>query len=106
MPQEQYSYTFPDEISIEDVRNSLFVAACAAEGVHGRSQLRLDATFRLDEEVRRCTVDATTPVGQTLARVFTELLAREFGEDAFTVERITQLAPAEMADCQCHEVAR
>jgi hypothetical protein len=39
-------------------------------------------------------VDAATPVGRTIAQIFTGLLSREFGEDAFTVERVTE-PPAE-----------
>ncbi len=33
-------------------------------------------------------IDASTPVGRDLAKVFTALLRREFGEDSFRVERI------------------
>ena len=35
-----------------------------------------------------CVVDAATPVGRTIAQIFTDLLTREFSEDAFTVERV------------------
>jgi hypothetical protein len=69
------------------------LAVLSAEGIHGRARVRLDAAFYLDEKKRACVVDAATPVGQTVAQIFTGLLTREFGEDAFTVERLA--APPE-----------
>ena len=107
MSQEQYRYTFDDDVPMDDVWGDLLVAVCAAEALHGRAQLRMDATFRLDPRARRCTVDASTPVGRTLARVFTELLSREFGERAFTVKLKPEAAPqkASRCCCCCREVA-
>ncbi len=71
-----------------EVQDSLFFAIVCAEGIHGRAQVRMDAGFRLDEEQRVCVVDAATPLAQTVAQVFTGLLIRELGDDAFTVDRV------------------
>lgn len=38
-----------------------------------------------------CVVDASTPVGRTIAERFTGLLAREVGDDAVTVGRADEL---------------
>jgi len=86
MRQDIYRFTFDEPTPLTEIRDSLFLAIFCAEGLHGRAQVRLDAGFALDEERRTCVVDAATPVGRSVARIFTELLAREFGEDAFTVE--------------------
>ena len=90
MSRDVYRYTFDEKISLTEVRDSLFLAVFSAEGIHGRAQVRLDAAFCLDEKKRACVVDAATPVGRTVAQIFTGLLTREFGEDAFDVERVAE----------------
>ena len=101
MHQEHYRYTFNDGVPMEDVWDDLLVAVCAAEALHGRAQLRMDATFRLETKARRCVVDASTPVGRTLARVFTELLSRLYSEQAFTVKLKQGAVPREAANRCC-----
>lgn len=83
-----YRYCFGPPVDIDEAEDSLLLAVCAAEGVHGQAQVRMDGGFLLEEAERSCVVDATTAVGETIARIFTRFLAREFGEDAFTVERV------------------
>ncbi len=97
MSRDVYRYRFDEKTPLAEVRDSLFLAAFSAEGLHGRSQVRLDAAFRLDEKERACVIDAATPVGRSIAQIFTGLLTREFGEDAFTVERVAEPPPAEPA---------
>ncbi len=88
MTGEIYRYSFQDPVPIAEVRYSFDLAVLAAEGVHGRAQVVLDAGFYLDEEARACVVDATTPVGKTVSQILTALLTFEFGEAVFTVERL------------------
>lgn len=87
MSRAVYCYAFAEGISLAEVQDSLILATFCAEGLHGRARVRLDAGFHLDEGRRACVVDASTPVGQTVAQIFTGLLIREFGDDAFSVER-------------------
>lgn len=87
MKRELYRYSFDSKIPIRDVEESLLLAVLAAESLHGRSLVHLDASFRLDPEKCTCVVDGTTEVGRTIARIFTGYLSREFGEGAFTVVR-------------------
>ena len=47
----------------------------------------------LDNDKRSCVVDAATEVGGAIARIFTGFLTREFGEEAFKVERIAGAPP-------------
>jgi hypothetical protein len=89
MGTEVYRYSFIEGVSMTDVRESVLLAAFAAEGVHGRTQVLLDAGYHVDEKNRACVVDATAPVGKTICQIFTSLLAREFGEGAFRVERFS-----------------
>lgn len=95
MSRDVYRYTFDEKTSLTEVRDSLFLAAFSAEGIHGRAQVRLDAAFCLDEKKRACVVDASTPVGRTIAQIFTGLVTRQFGEDAFTVEHVIDATEAE-----------
>ncbi len=82
-----YRYTFKEGIRMDEVKDSLFMAAMAAESLHGRSQVHLDASFCLNEADRTCLIGAGTPVGQDIARIFTGYLEKEFGEQAFQIER-------------------
>jgi hypothetical protein len=87
MMERVFRYTFRTTVPPDEIRTSLHLAALAAEGVYGQAQVRLDAGYAIDEKARTCVVDATTAVGQTVAQIFTGLLTREFGEEAFEVER-------------------
>jgi len=88
MNRELYRYNFDSKVPIRDVEESLLLAVLAAESLHGRSLVRLDASFCLDSQKRSCIVDAATEVGRAIARIFTGFLTREFGEESFKVERV------------------
>lgn len=89
MHGEQYRYDFESEVPRREVEESLLLAVLAAESLHGRERVVLDAEFRLDPKTRSCVVDASTEVGMAIARLFTGFLSREFGEEVFTVKRMT-----------------
>ncbi|MFQ5647510.1 MAG: hypothetical protein ACE5GM_11320, partial [bacterium] len=82
-----YHFGFKDTVSLLDIEESLFLSVLAVECLHGRSRIRMDAMFKLDKKTRICVVDAGTEVGCHIARIFNGFLAREFGEEAFKVER-------------------
>jgi len=93
MNRELYRYNFDSKVPIRDIEESLLLAVLAAESLHGRSLVRLDASFCLDSHKRSCVVDAATEVGRAIARIFTGFLTREFGEEAFKVERVGDPPP-------------
>jgi hypothetical protein len=88
MTEELYRYVFVPEVPAEEVEASLLLAVLAAESLHGEAQVRLDAAHFLDPDRRSCVVDAATAVGRDLNRLFVGFLRREFGADAFQVERV------------------
>jgi hypothetical protein len=88
MTSNLYRYVFSAEVPVEEVEASLVLALFAVESLHGEAQTRLDARHWLDAERRACVVDAGTPVGRALNRLFVGFLRREFGEAAFRVERL------------------
>jgi len=91
MSQDTCCYTFDDTVSMDEVEESLFHSALAAESLHGRARLRLEASFLLDPQKRTCEVDTSTEVGQTIVCIFTGFLTRLFGEDVFKVERMENI---------------
>ena len=94
MNREIYRYNFNTKVPFRDVEESLLLAVLAAESLHGRALVRLDASFCLDSKKRSCVVDAATDVGRAIARIFTGFLSREFGEESFKVERVGDAHPA------------
>lgn len=85
---ELYRYSFSKLVPFEEVEASLLLALMATESLHGQAQVRLDASGRLDPARHACLIDAGTPVGRDLNRLFTGFLSREFGDDLYAVERI------------------
>jgi hypothetical protein len=83
-----YRFTFDKEIALTDAEATLHLAMIAAEGLFGNAIVRMDVSFEADQAGRSLTVDGTTPVGAAVVRMFTSLMLREFGEDAFTVRRV------------------
>ena len=60
----------------------------ATESLHGEGQTRLDVAHFLDPTTRACVIDTGSPVGRDFNRLFIGFVRREFGEDAFHVERV------------------
>lgn len=87
MTKELYRYAFVPSVPIEEVEASLLLAIMATESLHGEAQTRLDAAHFLDPAKRACVIDAGTPVGRDLNRLFAGFLNREFGAEVFDVER-------------------
>ena len=82
-----YCYRIKEGIPMDAVKDSLLLSVMAAESLYGRPRINLEARFRFEGSTRCCIIKAETSVGETIARVFTDLLIREFGEQAFKVER-------------------
>jgi hypothetical protein len=87
MQTTAFRYRFP-ELTVEEAEDTLLLALLAAEALRGESEVRLDAKHHFDAESHCCVIDAATPVGRDLNRLFVGLLRNEFGADAFCVERI------------------
>jgi len=90
MNKEIYRYTFEPSARMPEVEESLLLAVLAVESLHGQSRVRMDASYCVDAEKRACVIDATTPVGRDLCRIFTGFAIREFGEAAFKVRRVDE----------------
>ncbi len=84
-----FLFTFEPHVPLVDAEMSLHLAMFAVEGLAGRAQVRLNASYQIDAASRAIRIDGSTRVGQMIARVFTGFLLREYGEDAFCVEHVT-----------------
>ena len=91
MTKELYRYSFPPHVPVEDIEATLLLALWGAESLHGESQVRLDAAHFLDADRRACVIDAGTPVGRDVNRLFVGFVRREFGNDAFKVEHVDDI---------------
>ncbi len=85
-----YRYVFPEHVAIDDVEASLLMAILAAEALHSAAQVRLDAAHFFEADRRMCVISADSEVGRDIARLFVNFLEREFGPEAYAVERVTR----------------
>jgi hypothetical protein len=83
-----YRYLFDTEVALEEVEAAMVLALFGTESLYGAARTRLEAAQYLDREKRLLVLDASTPVGNTLAKLFTGFLMRELGPDDFHVERV------------------
>jgi hypothetical protein len=100
MDQELYRYSFDAKIPFEEIEGCLFLALLAAESLHGRALVRLNASFCLDMAKRCLVLDATTEVGRSIASIFVGFITREFGDDSFKVRRLQRAPKPEAAEAR------
>ena len=86
MSKQHCEFQFAGHVDMDSVERILLLAVISAEGIHGRSRVRLDARYDSDLESRICTVNTDNEVGQEICRVFTEFLTQDIGDERFGVE--------------------
>ena len=100
MTSSAYRYKFRDEANLLEAESTLHVAILAAEGLFGEARVRMDAGYVIDPSIRTLVVDASTAVGQVVCGIFTALVLREFGQDAFNVRRVEGGADGACRGCR------
>ena len=85
---KKYRFRFAGGITNQQIEERLFLAATNTENVFGEAAMRLDASFRFDRAQRICLIDRGTAVGRQLAKLFISYISKDFGDDAYTVERV------------------
>lgn len=91
MNREVRSYLFNASVQPSELGNTLFLAVLAAEGLHGQSRVRLEATYSLNKQGNTCAIDASNKIGSDISRIFTSFAIREYGEDGFFVLTIDHM---------------
>ena len=87
MTKTVYQYQFDKTVEMQGVTETLLLAVAAAEALHGRAKVNLDADFELSESARTCRIDAKNEIGRDIARIFVEYLSLEIGEEKFKVNQ-------------------
>lgn len=83
-----FRYQFSAAVDRGDIESTLLLAVVAAECLHGETLVRLDGAYGFEPSTGDCTIDPSGDVGRDLNRLFAGFAAREFGPDAFRVERL------------------
>jgi hypothetical protein len=88
MTQQAFQFEIGQAVPLNEAELTLHLSMYAAGGLFGEARVRLDTAYSIDWERRIVTVGAGSEVGRTLVKIFTGLLLREFGEDAFSVQSL------------------
>lgn len=88
MAVDVFRFSISSEVPLDEAEMTLQLATFAAEGLFGAARVRLDFGYHLDPQRHAILVDGTAEVGAAVIRIFANLLFREFGEEAFRVERL------------------
>jgi hypothetical protein len=89
MQTSVFRFHFAPGVDPLDAEATLLLAILAVEGLVGEARVRLDISYLLDAPRSVIVVDGSTPTGDALVRIFTALIAREFGASSFRVRRMT-----------------
>jgi len=93
MSGQAYRYKFRDDMALERALESLQVALLATTGLLSTKQVRLDASWMVDESIRVLVVDASTTAGIALNRIFGALLTSHPGVGTFDVRQVELFRP-------------
>src|SRR5262245_44383976 len=88
MRRELYRYGLDSADDYDECTRMLSDSLDSVEALHGVVAARLDARHSCDDANWRIVIDASTPVGKDLVRIFTGDLCKHLGETGFRVERI------------------
>jgi hypothetical protein len=87
MKQEVTHYTFAPKVCMRQVDTFILLAVLVAECLHGREQLEHDLWCNFLPRERTFEVESRSDVGQLITRLVSAFLARDYGQDSFTVSR-------------------
>jgi hypothetical protein len=90
-----YRFAFTTPADMAEIEKTLLMAVLAVSCLHGPAAVRLDAGYAVDHDRRLLLVDASTPVGRDVTRVFAGLCVHEYGDTSFRVEAVLPLDPAQ-----------
>lgn len=80
-------FSFKQPINKEAIEESITLAIVTAECVYGPAKVRLHAGYSAADG--KAVIDVSGEVGEHIAQVFTGLMIKQLGEDAFAVTRTT-----------------
>lgn len=99
MQRGVYRFAFDKTVNIREAEETLMLAVMAVESLFGEPTVRLEASYSVDAAGHVCVVDVGNDVGRFICRVFTGYITREFGCDAFEVQRSASSRPEGAGRC-------
>jgi hypothetical protein len=90
MHVDHTQFTFDESVAMSEVAGTLALARLAAESLHGRERLEMEASASVDEQSRCVRISGASEVARSLAVIFLGYARHEFGTNAVRVG-----APAE-----------
>jgi hypothetical protein len=81
------SFRFQSNADREAVEADVALAIFAAECLHGRPRVRMEASYLVNDD-GGCVLQVNGEAGESVARVFAGLCAARFGEEAYSVQRL------------------
>ena len=87
---EVCKFIFKKPVSREFIEEQIAFAILSAECTYGAAKVRLNAAYLAADD--KVVIEASSPVGEHVAEVFTGLMIKFVGERNFTVERIKKEA--------------
>ena len=82
---ELQRYTFKDFVDMEEAEDTLLLAIIAAEALHGRAAVMMEARYMFSEVKRACVIERRGKISEDIIKLFTGFLIKEFGEESFSV---------------------
>ncbi len=80
-------FQFPSFVALAELESTLSLSHLAAEILHGRDRVALDAHCILNRADRSVMIDTATEVGRTLELIFFGFARREFGVESVRLSR-------------------
>ncbi|MHB1002023.1 MAG: hypothetical protein ACYC27_22510 [Armatimonadota bacterium] len=74
MIRTTYRFSFNESIPMKEILKGLLLSTIALEAIHGESAMLVDGKFNVCERNKECIIDAETPVGADLAKVFARVM--------------------------------
>jgi len=89
MAEEFSRFKFAEHVDRDVIEEAIAQAIFAVECIHNPLRVRLGVRYYLSEDREPlCLIATGTVVGEHVARIFTGIVTRRLGEEAFRVTRI------------------
>lgn len=78
-------FAFEKDHDREGVEADMALAIFAAECIHGRPRVRMEARYLVSPDGKSCVMEVRGAAGEAAARVFAGLASARLGDDGFRV---------------------
>lgn len=85
-----YRYTFTHDVHPIEIEDLLHLAILSATAIHGEAATLLDVRYLLNRDQLICTIDASTPIGREVNKLFTSYVTEEIGAEHLRIEHLSE----------------